>query len=81
VQPRLSERLDGLVSWEEAAQAFIKGFSESLNLELREEELTEAERERAAQLELEKYRNSGLDRTGLARVVEFWQTAYGTGVG
>jgi lipoate-protein ligase A len=36
-----------------------KGFSESLNLELREEELTEAERERAAQLEVEKYRNSG----------------------
>lgn len=43
------------VTWQQAAQAFIHAFSQTLNLELHTAELTPAERERAAALLNEKY--------------------------
>jgi lipoyl(octanoyl) transferase len=45
------------VSWEQAAEAFVEGFRETLNLEFQEEELSTAELHRAAELVAEKYGN------------------------
>lgn len=50
------------VSWEQAAQAFIKGFGQALNLELIEAELSTAEKARAQALVAEKYAHPGWTR-------------------
>ncbi len=51
----VSEVLGRQVTWEEAAQAFLQGFQEALNLDFVEEPLTPEERARAQHLVATKY--------------------------
>ncbi|MBN2148502.1 MAG: lipoate--protein ligase family protein [Anaerolineales bacterium] len=51
----VQEVLGQPVTWQQAAEAFISAFQNTLNLELLPAELTPAEHERAAQLVKEKY--------------------------
>jgi lipoate-protein ligase A len=45
------------VTWEEAATAMVNAFTQTLNIEFIQGELTERERERAHKLYEEKYTN------------------------
>ena len=54
IQPSLEQRYS-TVTWEEAAQAFIAAFSETLDLHLEPGELSPAEVARAEELVQEKY--------------------------
>jgi lipoyl(octanoyl) transferase len=47
--------LNRRVAWEEAAHAFVHGFSQTLNIEFMMDEPTTAEKERARELAVEKY--------------------------
>jgi lipoyl(octanoyl) transferase len=47
--------LNQRVAWEEAANAFVQGFSQTLNIEFIVDEPTPAEKERARELAVEKY--------------------------
>jgi lipoate-protein ligase A len=51
----VSRAVDRHVSWEEAAEAVVRGFAEALNLRLELGELTNGERAQAQALRTEKY--------------------------
>ena len=53
----LAEALGRAVSWAEAATAFRQGFAQAFGLELLEGSLSDAERERAATLQRERFAN------------------------
>jgi len=53
----LGELLGRDVSWQEAADAIARGFSETFEIDFRREELTEREKTRAGELAREKYGN------------------------
>lgn len=48
-----------VITWDEAASAYVRGFREGLNLELEPGELTPGEHRRAEELVLEKYTHPG----------------------